>query len=193
MSPSEFPEDADAYLTQLERELQPMPVEERAKILQEIGSHLAERAEVGPQMLHATIAQLGTPRALARSFLDDRALAGALAKGASPRILWVILRRAWRGLAAGVVGTVSVLLYLFAFAFLIVAVMKPVMPSSVGMWLDPNGGVSNFGVVGPPPHSGAELLGWWIIPISLAVAVVLWLMAGWVVKRGGQFLLRKPS
>jgi hypothetical protein len=193
MSPSEFPEDVDTYLAQLERELHPLPAGERAKIVQEIGGHLAERSEVGPQMLHATISQLGTPRGLARSFLDDRALSQALDTGKALRILWAILKGAVRSLAWLTVGTTGVLLYMFAVAFLIVAVMKPILPSQVGMWMGPDGGVTNFGVMSDHPRGTPELLGWWIIPISLAAAVFFWLAAGSVLKRGGRLLLRKRA
>jgi hypothetical protein len=194
MSPSEFPEDVDTYLAQLERELHPLPAGERAKIVQEIGGHLAERADVGPQMLHATISQLGTPRALARSFIDDRALSEALNTGKAFGILWAILKGAVRSLAWLTVGTTGVLLYMFAAAFLIMAVLKPVMPERVGMWANSySDGFINFGVMGGPIQKGPELLGWWIIPICLAAAVALWLAAGWVLKRGGRLLLRKPA
>ncbi len=191
MSPSEFPEDTDTYLAQLERELHPLPAEERGRILQEIGGHLAERAAIGPQVLHTTITQLGPPRTLARSFIDDRALNEALDAGKAFRILWVILRRAWRGLAWTIVGTSGALLYMFSVAFLIVAVAKPIVPHQVGMWLGPTGGVSNFGVMGDYPRGTPEILGWWIVPISLAAAVFFWLAAGSVLKRGGRLLVRK--
>lgn len=190
MSPSEFPEDAETYIAQLERELAAMPAAERGRIVQEIGGHLAERAEVGPQMLHATIVQLGTPRALARSFLDDWALSGALKRGGGPRILWVILRRAWRSFAAVVIGTVGVLLYLFSACFGLVAVMKPITPHNVGLWRGPDGHVENFGIIYGMTHNGPELLGWWVVPISIVLAVALWIAAGWIMRRGGKLLLR---
>lgn len=190
MSPAEFPEDADTYIGQLERELAAMPAEERGRIVQEIGGHLAERAEVGPQMLHATIVQLGTPRALARSFLDDWALSGALQKGGGPRILLVILRRAWRSFAAVVIGTVGVLLYVFSMCFGLVAVMKPITPHNVGLWQGPSGHVENFGIIYGATHDGPELLGWWVIPLSIVLAVALWIAAGWIMRRGGRLLLR---
>jgi len=190
MTPTEFPEDAATYIAQLERELAAMPAEDRKRIVQEIGGHLAERAEIGPQMLHATIVQLGTPQSLAGSFLDDWALSGALKRGSGLRILWVILRRAWRSFAAIAIGTAGVLLYLFSGAFAVVAVMKPITPRNVGMWAGPDGGIADFGLIFGMSHSSPELLGWWVIPPSLAAAVLLWMAAGWVMKRGGRLLLR---
>jgi hypothetical protein len=191
MTPAEMPEDAETYLRQFERDLIRLPSAERGKIVQEIASHLAEREAVGPQMLHAAITQLGPPSALARSFLDDWLLAGALDRGSALRILVVILMRAWRSFAAIAIGTAGVLLYAFALAFLVVAILKPITPRSVGLWRDGHGGFSDFGVVYGAVHTTPEVLGWSVIPISLAVAVIFWLAAGWVMRNGGRLLLRR--
>ena len=193
MSPTEFPEDVDTYLAQLERELGPMPAQERARIVQEISGHLAERAAVGPQMLHATIVQLGTPRALARSFIDDWTLTGALERRAGPPILWAILRRAWRSLAAIVIGTVGVLLYALSVTFAAVAVMKPITPHNVGLWVGPDGRLANFGIIYGATHDGPELLGWWVIHLSAIAEAQLWLAAGWALRNGGRLLLRNTA
>ena len=189
MSPSQFPEDAETYLTQLERELQPMPAEERAKILQEIGGHLAERAEVGPQMLHATIAQLGTPRDLARSFIEDFALSGALKKGPSLMILIAMLPRAIRSLTALVICAAGCALYAFTLAFAIIAVWKPISPRNVGVWLDASGHLVDGGVIYGIPNTMPEVLGWWIIPLALVCAAGCYGVATVVMRWGGRLLL----
>lgn len=193
MSPTEFPEDVDTYLAQLERELQPLPADERGRILQEIGGHLAERGAAGPETLHATIVGLGTPRALARSFLDDRALTGALETRAGPRILLAVLRLAWRSAVAIVVGFVGVVLYAISIGFGLVAVMKPITPRNVGLWAGPDGRLENFGIIYGATHDGPELLGWSVIPIAAIAAVALWLAAGWAMRRGGRLLQRKRA
>ena len=191
MTPAEMPEDAETYLRQFERDMARMPSVERSKIVQEITSHLAERGAVGPQMLHAAITQLGPPSVLARSFLDDWLLTGALEHGPALRILLVILMRAWRSFAAVVIGTAGVLLYTLALAFLVVAVLKPITPRNVGLWRDGHGGFSDFGVVYGSLHTTPEVLGWSIIPVCIAAAVILWLLAGWVMRNGGRLLLRR--
>ena len=189
MSPKDFPEDAKTYLGQLDRYLQRLPGEERAKIVQEIGSHLAERETAGPETLHATITQLGAPRDLARNFIEDYALSGALSRGPSWRILLAILPRALRSLTALAIGTAGVLLYGFAVAFVAVAALKPITPRNVGMWAADNGGFGDFGAMYGTVHHTPELLGWWIIPISLLVGALAYVVAGWLMRRGGQLLL----
>jgi uncharacterized membrane protein len=190
MSPTDMPEDAETYLRQLERDLARMPADERGKIVQEIRSHLAERAAVGPQMLRAAITQLGPPSSLARSFVDDWQLSGALERGPSWRILLAMLQRVWRSLAAVVICTVTCVLYAFAVAFLIIAVMKPITPGNVGMWAGQNGGIGDFGVIFGTVHTTAELLGWWIIPIALVCAVFCYFAAALIMRGGGRLLLR---
>jgi hypothetical protein len=167
-----------------------MPADERGKIVQEIGSHLAERSAVGPQMLGAAITQLGPPRLLARTFVDDWRLSRALDRGHAPRILLAILRRAWRSFAAVLIGTVGVVLYAFAIGFLLIAVLKPIWPANVGMWVDASGRILDFGAMSDWPRTGREVLGWWIIPVSVVFAIICWLIAGLVMRLGGRFLLR---
>ena len=190
MNPTLMPEDAETYLRQFERDLQRMPAEERGRIVQEISGHLAERAAVGPQMLHAAITQLGPPSALARSFVDDWQLSGALQRGPAWRILLVILRRAWKSFAAVAIGTAGVILYVLAAAFVIVAALKPITPQNVGMWAGRDGGVGDFGVIFGAAHATPELLGWWIIPFSLGCAALCYFAAALVMRGGGRLLLR---
>ncbi len=189
MSPMDFPEDAKTYLGQLDRYLQRLPADERAKIVQEIGSHLAEREAVGPETLHATITQLGAPRDLARNFIEDYALTGALGRGPSWRILLAILPRALRSLTALAIGTAGVLLYGFALAFVAVAVLKPVTPRNVGLWANDRGGFGDFGAIYGTVHHTPELLGWWVIPISLLLGALAYVAAAWLMRRGGRLLL----
>ncbi len=189
MSPKDFPEDAKTYLSQLDRYLQRMPGEERAKIVQEIGSHLADREAVGPETLHATITQLGAPRDLARNFIEDYALTGALSRGPSWRILLAILPRMLRSLTALVIGTAGVLLYGFAVAFVAVAALKPITPHNVGLWAGDHGGLGEFGAIYGTAHHTPELLGWWIIPIMLVLGATAYVIAGWLMRRGGRLLL----
>ena len=191
MSPKDFPEDAKTYLGQFDRYLQRLPGEERAKIVQEIGSHLAEREAVGPETLHATITQLGAPRDLARNFIEDYALTGALSRGPSWRILLAILPRALRSATALVICTAGVVLYLLAAGFVIVAVLKPIMPASVGMWADASGRIVDFGAMSDWPRKGHEVLGWWTIPFSIACALVSYLAAAFMMRRGGRLLLNR--
>jgi hypothetical protein len=58
------------------------------------------------------------------------------------------------------------------------------------MWAGPGGEIENFGIIYGATHDSPELLGWWVIPISVVLAVALWIAAGWIMRRGGKLLLR---
>ena len=193
MSPKDFPEDAQTYLSQLERYLLRLPLDERTKILQEIGSHMADRALVGPETLQATITQLGAPNTLARSFIEDYALSGALSNGPSWRILLAILPRALRSFTALVIGLIGVALYATSFSFAAIAVMKPITPHNVGMWRSSSGDIGEFGAIYGAAHHTPELLGWWIIPIALLGAALAYVLAAWSMRLGGRLLLQNKS
>jgi hypothetical protein len=40
------------------------------------------------------------------------------------------------------------------------------------------------------PHTTPEVLGWWIIPIALACAVICYFAAAVIMRGGGRLLLR---
>jgi hypothetical protein len=186
-----MPEDAETYLRQFERDLVKIPSGERDKIVQEIRSHLLDRAQVGPQMLGAAISQLGPPRLLARSFVEDYALQGALKGRTSPLILIAMLPRAIRSLTALAICTAGVVLYAFTFAFVFIAAWKPISPEHVGVWRDASGRIADGGVIYGMPHTMPEVLGWWIIPISLAAGAATYVLASLLMRWGGRLLLRR--
>jgi hypothetical protein len=192
MSPTEMPEDAETYVRQLERELQPLPVGDAAKITEEIRSHLLDRAAVGPETLRAAITQLGAPRELGRSFVEDYVLSGALKRGPSWRILLAMAPRALRSLTALAICTAGVLLYALTAGFVLVAILKPITPANVGLWTDASGAhLVDFGAMTDWPRNGHEVLGWWIIPASLFVALLSYLAAAFLMRRGGRLLLKR--
>ena len=70
--------------------------------------------------------------------------------------------------------------------FLITSISKLLGRNRGGLWRVPDGASYSY-VLGATnnPH-GQELLGWWIVPISLAVSLVL----GWLTWRFGIFSVR---
>jgi len=189
MSPQDMPEDAETYLRQFERELGKLPAEEREKIVREIESHLAERGAVGPEMLGVAISQLGPPRVLARSFVEDYALQGALKGRTSPMILIAMAPRALRSLTALAICAAGAVLYAFTVAFALIAVWKPISPRNVGVWRDAAGRLADGGIIYGMPHAYPEVLGWWIIPISLAAGAATYGLASLLMRWGGRLLL----
>ena len=160
--------EIETYVRRLAGALQPLPPEERTAIASEIRSHLADCAMRGEGALGRALDGMGVPELLARSYVEEYRLAGALDKGSPLRLLAIVLGLTARGLA-GFFGGLGVLsLYLVGATFFLVAGAKFVEPANVGMWIAP--GYFSFAILDTPPPTWAhEVLGYWIVPLSVVL------------------------
>jgi len=187
--------EIETYVRRLTGALQPLPQEERVAVASEIRSHLADCAARGEGALGRALDGMGVPELLARSYVEEYRLAGALDRGSPLRLLAVVLGLTARGLA-GFFGGLGVLaLYLTGASFLLVAGAKLVEPANVGMWIAPN--FFSFAILdSPPPAEAHELLGYWIVPLSALLGSacliggtrLLHLIGRRILKRQGQRL-----
>ncbi len=168
----------ETYLSALRNHLAPIALADREDILREISAHIRDSVESG-STIDAVLARLGPPKELAAQYRD-----GALIRAASRSISPVTLLRATLRLATK--GTVGILVffcgltgYTIGVSLLLMGLLKPFIPASVGMWTSKTTAVwqSNGPTLGiqtnHPPH---EILGWWAIPVGLiggAVVLVL--------------------
>ncbi len=76
---------------------------------------------------------------------------------------------------------------LFVAVFMLVALAKPFVPDQTGLFVRDS--VVTMGVLVAPPAGASELLGYWITPVMLAVAVLLLLSIGRIRKAA----LRAPT
>jgi len=162
----------DQYLATLRTHLRWLPKDQVVDIVEEIRSHIRDIAGTGGVMTEASVgaalSRLGTPSALAASYVTDNLLAQAQ----HSRMPWSVLRGIFRWATLSVKGflvfSVCLIGYTFGGSFFIAALAKPLNPK-VGLWL-----------IGPDTYSlvlgmtdrwpqGHELLGWKLIPIGLAL------------------------
>jgi hypothetical protein len=176
-----------AFLRRLERALAPLDAAERAEILAELSSHLADRAEQGPDRLSAALAIMGEPSEYARRYLEDHQLADALQRVAPGLALISILGRAGRSALAFAVGLGVVTLYCLGLSFLAMAILKPLAPANIGLWA---GAEFHFGFLARPPAT-PEALGLWMIPLCGLGAVLCYVAGTALVRRGGRMLLKR--
>ena len=162
--------EIEAYVRRLTGALQPLPAEERSAVANEIRSHLADCAARGEGSLARAVDAMGVPELLGRSYVEEYRLAGALEKGSPLRLLAIVLGLTARGLA-GFVGALVVLkLYLIGATCFLVAGTKLIEPDHVGIWIAPN--YFALTINGPPPPAPVpELLGYWIVPLSVMLGV----------------------
>jgi hypothetical protein len=179
----------DCYLEQVRRNLKSLPKSEVEEIAAELRSHVLDRVEGAPtpHRVEEAIAALGNPREVARLNLTER-VAVELERDRSPlTVLRGIARLAGLSLYGFFAGLVSFTGYVLAAGFLITAVSKLVSRTHAGLWRWPDGKGGYGFVFGVTNHPGArELLGWWLVPVSLAAALLL----GWLTWRFGIFSVR---
>lgn len=183
-STAALPNEAEHFLRGLDRALSTLPGAERREILDEVRSHLADRAAQGATDL---LRGFESPEAYAAAFFQERALASALAQGSS----WAV----GRALLAGArrVGwwylvLVLGLLHVYGLSFLVLAVVKPFFPGNVGLFV--GGGRFTFGVVpGADVARATEVLGWWAMPVFLVLGVFTLWIANWMLRALGRWRL----
>jgi uncharacterized membrane protein len=169
----------NGYLFVLQRSLKTfLPPETVRDAVREIESHLRERiasADGAPnerEVIEKILAELGPPLRVAQAYSVERTLDEAIATGR----LIPMFHAMWHLAVTTMVGfgaAFGVLVgYLFGLAFVAIAVMKPLFPNNVGIWVDNASGIPHeFGFVFPIPANQHQVGGYWIIPIYLVLGL----------------------
>ena len=176
----------DTYLAQVHRHLKGLPDGEVRETLAELRAHVLDKVagDMTVARVEAAIAELGSPREVARVNVTERVVAELEASRRSP---WRVFRAIGRLAFVSVYGLfaflLSVLGYGSAFAFLATAAIKPFAWRYAGLWIErnaPDDYIASWHLgITDNPGRGHEVLGVWIIPIGIVAAVVL----GWLTWR----------
>lgn len=163
----------ELYLKQVRLGLRHLPEAQVADILQELRSHILERAQSGGPLsdaaTDAALQSLGNPQEVASLYVADN----VMARAESSRTPWMVLRGvflwAMLSLKGFFVLTVCLIGYLFGAAFFIAALAKPFNPHAVGLWMTgPDSYSLALGMTDSARH-GRELLGWFLIPLGCSL------------------------
>lgn len=163
------------YLARLRKGLAGLSGEAASDIVEELRSHILEKAALTgaatPAAIENVLAALGAPEDLAAQYMADDLL-GRAASRRSPLLLLRGLVR-WASLSAGGVFVLlgCVVGYFLGAAFMLCALLKPLHPHTAGLWrlADPPDTYSLRLGFGPVPAGATELLGWWMVPLGLLV------------------------
>jgi hypothetical protein len=162
----------DSYLGRLRKGLRGIRDEDAHDIVEELRSHIVEKAADGGEMttarLESVLTVLGSPEVLASQYVTD----DLLAQAESSRAPWTILRGVFHWAMLSVSGCLVCLVctvgYMLGGAFFLAALIKPFNPK-VGLWkIGPDNYSLALGMTDFRPQ-GHELLGWLLIPIGLCV------------------------
>ncbi len=170
----------ETYLAEVHAALAGMPDDKAADIIAELRSHIRDSAEAGGELGEertlAALEGLGDPRELGETYVTANLVARAEASKSPLLILRTIARFASASVAAFFALLGSIIGYFLAFAVIITAISKPLHPDRAGLWkVGPDAYSLHLGF-GPPPTSGTEMLGNWIIPLGLVAGGIMLLL-----------------
>ncbi len=166
----------EAYLDRLRRNLRGLSREEIREIVEELRSHILDKASANGAVtsagVDAALAALGNPEELASQYVTDAMLARAEVTRSPVRVLKSLFRWASLSIAGFFVLLGSIVGYFFGGALMWCAILKAFHPQSTGLWKIPDGSGDfeislRLGLSSAPPAGGHEMLGWWIVPIGL--------------------------
>jgi len=182
------------YLQALTAALRNLPREQSSDIVEELRSHIVEKAgasgDMTPIAVDAVLADLGSPEDLANMYLTNDLQVRALASRSPLLILRSLFRWASISVAGFFVLMGSLIGYFIAASLVACALLKPLHPLTAGLWMIPNGNDFEISLrlgFGAAPPGGRELLGRWMVPIGLWVGLGLFFLTAhfglWSIRR----------
>ena len=166
------------YLFILERSLKTfLPAADAADASREVESHIRERIEETEPVpdektaLERVLDELGTPLSVAGAYSLELSAEEAVATGRIAAVARSLLHMAALGLR-GFLGALAIFVgYAIALGFLAIAVLKPIFPDNVGLFIVH--GFPAFGAQFPIPEGSGPYGGYAIVPISIAIGLAI--------------------
>ena len=102
--------------------------------------------------------------------MADRYVAHVL-QGSPPPAGFRAIQRVRKQATQGLYWATAVSGYGIGLASILVAISKPLAPSTLGLWANESGSVAVLGMFQQSPPGMREVLGWWIVPIAAGLAI----------------------
>lgn len=207
----------EEYLACLQKNLSKLPNAERDELIEEMRCHILERIadedQVSGDVVSRVLTAVGEPKQLASQYETEYMLRQA-ARSRSPLVLLgSTLKWGTKGITGFVAFAVTLAGYGCAAVGYLCALLKPILPERIGLWLSPehtltlgfwNGRLSGtevYGISVRPPISFVlgtqsatngpvrEISGPWFFPVSLMVGLLFVVgttyFTRWYIKRFG--------
>lgn len=167
----------EAYLGKLRQGLRGMKDEDAREIVEELRSHIADKARASGEMtvegVESVLTALGDPDWLASQYTNDDVLSRTEVSRSPVRTLDSLFRWASLSVAGFFVLAGSLVGYFLGALFILWALLKPFHPHTAGLWVshDSRGDLwISLGLgFGSAPAGAKDVLGWWIVPLGLLV------------------------
>jgi uncharacterized membrane protein len=172
------------YLYVFERSLKSvLSRETAADAVREVESHIRDAvAEVGDvpderAALERILQRLGPPMRVAQAYSLELVMEEAATTGRVMAVIRSLFHAATTGVMAFFAAFGLFVGYAIGVAFVIIALLKPIFPNNVGVWLTTEGLPVSAGVNFPGAREGLVFYtSYWIIPGSLLIGFVLLLV-----------------
>jgi uncharacterized membrane protein len=185
----------ESYFAALETQLSDMSQSKREEVMRELRSHVFDRLEQiavpTNDDFRTVLKAMGTPEEIGRQYRVELLLKKSAWK-ISP---WSMLRTLFRWTLTGIQGylvfVMAMVGYTVAASFYITALLKPLFPHNVGVFVSGEGvDLTHF----PDPPMGTEVLGPYYIPVAVFVGYLLTLITTlsirFVIRRFGKLKQR---
>jgi uncharacterized membrane protein len=178
------------YLIKLKEVLRPLPEKEREEIVLEIEGHIEERLaqflKEGKEtdVLKDILNKLGKPEEYASEFVTDYLLSKGMEQRSVIKIVKGLLRWGCSTLIGFFYAFFFFVSYLVSISFVFIGVMKPIFPEHVGLFLK-EGSLEGFGFFTSASFdpNTQEILGYWVIPISLFIGIIWFIVTSWLLEK----------
>lgn len=166
------------YFRRIDKITRRMEETQKKELILEIKGHLFESmSESGsrkePEALLDALDRMGEPEVFLRLMMADKYVTRAtktLSPRAVARVLYYTLFRGFKW------ASISFLFFLGYFLLLLCGVMalfKPLFPRNVGVFMTHRGGPV-IGIIGNSANVKTDILGYWVIPLGLILAALLY-------------------
>ena len=177
----------EVYLSALRVALGPIQHNEREEIVREIAAHIRDSAEQPGASVDVILQRLGPAEKLAGEYRDGELIRQASRSISPLLLLHALLRLTTQGVSGLFVFLVALFGYVLGVGLVLSALLKPLFPDHVGVWLQKTqsvtSGDSSYSTTittGAAPH---EILGFWIIPLALILGSLTLLFTTYAIRK----------
>lgn len=160
----------ESYFDALSTQLSDLAQPKREEVIRELRAHVFDRLQ---QMTvptdndcRAVLKAMGTPEEIARQYRVELLLNRSAWRISPWRVLRTLFRWTLTGIQGYLVFVMAMLGYTVAACFYITALLKPLFPHNIGLFVSGEGvNLASF----PNPPMGTEVLGSYYVPIAVVV------------------------